>query len=156
MGFGAINIDLGSMFGSAERIVDELNTSKEEKLQLANELLKIKNETIKLQNEAKQIDADLEKAKLELEAARLKVDEAMQKSDNKYASSARPTIIYAMLGVLMVSTTLLPISAWIAQCVEAGHVLDPPQLNIESLVTFAVTALGISWMRGQEKKQGIA
>lgn len=156
MGLSAINIDLTDIFGSVERTIDNLTTSKQEKLELANELLKIKNETLRLQNEAKNIDAELEKVRLELDAARLKVDEAMQKSDNKYASSARPTVIYVLLGTVTVAAMLLPIAAWIAQCIEQGTVLPSPQLDIQSIVGFGFTVLGIAGMRTFEKIKGVA
>lgn len=156
MGVSAINIDLTDIFGSFERTIDNLTTSKQEKLELANELLKIKNETIRLQNEGRKIEAELEKVRFELEAARLKVDEAMQKSDNKYASSARPTVIYVLLGTLTVASIGVPLIAWVAQCIEAGTVLPPPKLEIESLVTFGITILGLGWMRSKDKEKGVA
>ena len=77
---------LGNLLGKADKIVDEVVTSEEEKMQLKNELQKIVNEheTIIEQEISKRWVADMQ-------------------SDNWLAKSIRPLV----LAWLVVSTTIL-------------------------------------------------
>jgi len=106
---------IGGIIKPAADLIDGLTTTKEEKLQLKNELTRIENQfSAKLLS----YDETVAKAKMEIMVAELK-------QDDKFTKRARPWIIYGGLIALGVNHILLPWAAWIMMAVGATHAALP-------------------------------
>ena len=120
-------------------MIDNLTTTNEEKLKLKNEMERIQNSMAAkyVELEAKAIDA-----KKEIMVAEL------QQSD-KYTKRARPTIIYAGLGILLLNNVILP---WAS--VFITQTLPNITLPTEFWVAWGGVAGVYAFRRSTEKMKG--
>lgn len=100
---------LGEIFGFVKNIIspatdliDNLHTSKEEKMTLKAKIMEIQNELTSkyIELEGKTVDAKRD----------IMVEELKQ--DDNYTKRARPTVVYAGLLILFINHVLLPWVSW--------------------------------------------
>jgi len=89
---------LGDIIKPITDLIDNLNTSDEEKLTLKNKLVQIQNEA---QTKLLEYESSVVKAKSDIMVAELK-------QDDNYTKRARPTVIYAGLVILLINNVILP------------------------------------------------
>jgi hypothetical protein len=117
---------VGAIIKPAAELIDGLTTTKEEKLQLKNELTRIENQ---FSEKLLSYDETVAKAKTEIMVAELK-------QDDKFTKRARPWIIYGGLMALGLNHIILPWAAWIMAAVGATQAALP-SINLPGEFWFA-------------------
>jgi hypothetical protein len=137
---GLVNVDLGTALEGFGNIVDDLHTSKEEKMELG-----LKD---------KQLSVSLLAGQLEINKY-----EAQHKSI--FVSGWRPAVGWICALGMGYEFLVRPLLGWIWKLLQAKafipDTLDvPPGLPLESLMTILMGMLGLAGYRTYEKKRGVA
>jgi hypothetical protein len=123
-------------------IIDNLHTSKEEKLALKIEMTKVQNSITE-----KQIELESNK----IDATQAIIVAELNQTDN-YTKRARPTIIYAGLSILFINHVVLPWTAWFAINIF-DKIAELPLIDLPSEFWLAWGGVcGVyAWGRSKEK-----
>ena len=108
--------------------------------------------------EAQRMKAELEAAMAPIQA-QLEVAKLEAVSPHWFVAGARPAIIW--VGALSLFSfygigSLVGIGLWSYACIKSGTLITRPDMGMSDLLGLVAPMLGVSWMRTQEKKQGVA
>ena len=107
--------------------------------------------------------AELEKKILELEAmladGQTKINLAEAQSGSLFVAGWRPAIGWVCaisLATYYIPRFALGTGLWFAQSYRAGVLAPMPEMGVGDILALVASLLGMSWLRSQEKKSGVA
>lgn len=108
--------------------------------------------------QAQQMRSELEAAMAPIQA-QLDVAKIEAASPHWFVAGARPAIVW--VGALSLFCfygigSLVGVGLWTYACVKSGTLIERPDMGVSDLIGLIGPMLGVSWMRSQEKKQGVA
>jgi hypothetical protein len=110
-------------------------------------------------------NADAIKMRAELEAtmapiqAQLDVAKIEAASPHWFVAGARPSIIWVgSLSLFMYYGigSAVGIGLWAYACISAGGLVPRPDLGLDDIIGLIGPMLGVSWLRSQDKRNGVA
>lgn len=126
------------------KIVDKVIPDPEAKAQAAFQLAQMKQA-----GEFKELEADLQRAQMQADVNKIEASSA-----NIFTSGWRPHIGWVCGFSLAAHYIYFPLIEWVAAL--SGHPIKMPEIDTTELMTLVLGMLGLSKMRSDDKRSGVA
>ena len=141
---------IGNLIDGATKLISEVITDKDKKLELQNQL-----KTLQIATETKILEMEHEEKLAQVDVAKIEAA-----SNDSYVRRARPTILWVCAAGLGYSFLLHPLLCWFLKVVViwapvAAQITPPPNLDMTQLFPILLGMLGLSGYRTIEKIKGV-